>query len=188
MTTDETEGKTPDTEETRDDYHFLGREFLSWLTFHAESKGGNFSPRSVGKDLEDFGVAIGGKVTLRTPAGMLTDVTLKGPSPATSPDIRYLMAGGHAVREIQLRFEQGERSWVATLTSELDVKGVKLPALLEEEHDTRVDERLALLDRLNTLILVAFSEFLHLRRHKARWEQTLGEMREWLGEYLQAVG
>ena len=181
----ETEEKIPDTEETRDDYHFLGREFLSWLTFHAEAKGGTFAPRSMGKeDLEDFSVAIGGKVTLRTPAGMLTDVTLKGPSPATSPDIRYLMAGGHAVREIQLRFEQGDRVWVATLTSELDVKSVKLPALLEEEHDTRVDERLALLDRLNTLVLVVFSEFLHLRRNAVRWSQVLREMREWLGEFL----
>src|SRR5262245_27098337 len=88
----------------REDHLFLAREFLTWLVYHAEVDGGSFP----GDDETDpFSIAFGGKLTLRSATGAVTDVVMKGPSPVGSADLRYALAGGLSVKEAELRLEQG---------------------------------------------------------------------------------
>ena len=169
----------------REDHAFLAREFLTWLAYHAESAGGQFKG---GGDagVEPFTIVFGGKLTLRTLAGQVTDVVLKGASPALSADLRYALAGGLSVKEAELRLDQGDRSYTLALAAEhFDLKRVKLPAALSEEEgevaeETRVDDRLDLLAGLEASLRHAFGHFLALRARPAWSRDVVPAIRAWL--------
>ena len=164
----------------REDFQYLGREFLTWLVYHADSEGGAFPGAN---DVSDFTIGFGGRLTLRTPGGMVTDVTMKGPAPSLSADLRYALAGGLSVKEADLLLSQDERKFSFGLNSEqFDLKRVKLPELLTEEDDDRADERLALLSDLDAALRVSFAHFLGLRA-KPGWKRTIVPLiRAWLTE------
>jgi hypothetical protein len=166
--------------EVKDDLVFLGREFLTWLVFHAETDGGSFDGDD---EVPAFAIAFGGRLTLRSPAGMVTDMVLKGPAPVGSADLRYALAGGLAVKEAELRLEQGDRGWSFALAAEnFDLKRVKLPALLDEENDDPGDERMQLLGALEAALRHAFAHFLALRLKPAWTKSVVPAIRAWLDE------
>ena len=177
-------GETPSEarEETIDELGYLAREFLTWLVFHADVDGGGFAGKG---DVRAFTVQFGGKLTLRTSVGLVTDMTVKGSSPAISPDLRYALAGGLAVREAELRLVFGgddeERAYTFALAADgFDLKRVKLPALLTEEDDDRADERLALLRELDDALQHAYARFVELRC-KPTWKRSvMPAMKAWL--------
>ena len=159
-----------------DTFRFLSREFLTWLVYHADVDGGVF---------EGFEISVGGKLILRAPGGTVTDVTIKGPCPSLSPDLRYSLAGGLSVKEVELTLSKGERSFSFALAAEnFDLKRVKLPELLAEESDDRLMERLTLLGELDACLRTAYGEFLKLRGDG--WSETVvPAMKEWLREGSQ---
>jgi hypothetical protein len=164
----------------REDHAYLAREFLTWLVYHAEEEEGRFAGD---EEVGEFNILLGGRLALRTPAGMVTDMTLKGPSPSTSPDLRYALAGGLAVKEADLRLETGERGFSFGLAAEhFDLKRVKLPALLSEEDDDKANERLALLAELDASLRLAFRRFLELRVRPAWTRTVVPAIRAWLDE------
>jgi len=164
--------------EVRADLMFLAREFLTWLVFFAETEGGEFAGAN---EVGPFTISFASRVTLRTPAGIVTDMVMAGPAPVGSADLRYVLAGGMAVKEADLRLEQGEKVWTFGLSAEcFDLKRVQLPALLDEESDDSSDERVALLVQLDEAIRVAFEHFLGLRTGPAWTSDVVPAIRAWL--------
>jgi len=162
----------------REDFAFLAREFLAWLCWHADDEGGTFEQAG---DVAPFAITVGARVALRAAMGGVTDVALKGPSTGLSADLRYALAGGLSVREVDLALEQGDRRWTFGLSAEnFDLKRVKLPELLTEEDDEPVEERLMLLGALDAALRVAFAEFLAVRARPAWTRTTMVQIREWL--------
>lgn len=180
-------GETPvqETAQGRDeeDLAFLAREFLTWLVFHAETEGGSFAGAG---EVSDFTIQFGGRVLLRGVEGAVGEMALKGPAPGLSPEVRYALAGGLAVKEAELQlFFSGdeERSYLFSLAAEhFDLKRVQIPALLTEEDDDRADERLMLLGALDAALALAYAHFLQLRT-EASWTRTVvPALRQWLEE------
>ncbi len=167
----------------REDYAFLAREFLTWLVWHAETQGGTFAGEG---DVPDFSIQFGGRLSLHAGDGAVSDMVLKGASPGVSPDIRYALAGGLAVKEAELQlFVAGdeERGYMFVLSAEyFDLKRVQIPALLTEEDDDRADERLMLLGSLDAALELAFRQFLG-ERTRPTWARTVvPALRKWLEE------
>jgi hypothetical protein len=177
-------------QEDRDDLGYVGREFLTWLAYHADVEGGLFEADEKA-DVPEFTIHFGGRVGLQALSGVVRDVVLKGSAPASSPDLRYALAGGLSVKEAELLVTEvgadPERSWRATVEARtMDLRGVKLPALLAEEDEARLDERLHLLRRLDRLLEAAFGHFLTLRAQPAWRRRVVPALREWLVEGTQA--
>jgi hypothetical protein len=140
-----------------DDRRFLGREFLTWLIYYCDAEaeddgaegGGVFAESEL---CDAFRVIIGERVVLKALGEGTGEITARGVAPAATPDVRYAIAGGLTVREVDLIFEQGgrgERLWQAAVSAEgFDLRRVKLPALLSEDDDERLNERLDLMDTL----------------------------------------
>lgn len=167
----------------REDFAFLAREFLTWLVWHAETQGGTFSGEG---DVPDFSIQYGGRLMLHAGNGGVSEMVLKGSSPGVSPDVRYALAGGLAVKEAELQlFVAGdeERGYMFVLSAEyFDLKRVQIPALLTEEDDDRADERLMLLGSLDAALELAFKQFL-AERVRPTWTRTVvPELRKWLEE------
>lgn len=167
----------------REDLGFLAREFLTWLVHHADVEGGAFAASG---EVAEFSIGFGGRLALRTHAGQVTDIALKGPSPAISPDARYALAGGLSVKEADLRLDQGDRAFTFALAADhFDLKRVKLPALLTEEEDDQADERLALLADLDAALQVAFAHFLDVRTRASWTRSVVPAIREWLADGIR---
>ena len=182
-------GETPSerpVDDSLDEHGYLAREFLSWLVYHADVEGGGFSGAG---DVRPFTIQLGGRVALRTLSGFVSDVTLKGSSPGASPELRYALAGGLAVKETELRLSLDgvldphgdERAYAFGLAADgFDLKRVQLPALLTEEDDDRAEERMALLAELDAALEHAFAFFVALRGRPS-WKRTVvPAMRAWL--------
>ena len=158
------------------DYAFLGREFLTWLLFRVDLGEGVF-----GQGKESFQVAFLDRVRLGALAGEVTDATLKGRGAAHGVETRAAIGAGRTLREAELRITRGDREWRLTLCSDtLDLRGVKVPALLTEEEDDRFLERIALLEEVDAMVQAAFAEFIHDRLRPAWRRQVLPAMRTWL--------
>lgn len=169
------------TEDEVQDFAFLGREFLSWLLFRAARGDAQFED-----DAGEFAVAFGGRLRVVGPAGDVTDAILKGRSPGISVELAASLGAGRSVREAELRVTRGEREFRLTLVAEtLDLKGVKLPALLKDEGDDALSDRLSLIDELESCIRAAFQAFVK-ERTRPVWQRSLiPEMRAWLAQTLQ---
>jgi hypothetical protein len=169
--------------EDREELGFLGREFLTWLVFHADEGNGELKGD---RELADFRIVPGGKLTLSTMGGVVSELVLKGSAPASSPELRYAIAGGLSVKELDLRLDEGDRAWLFALEARhLDLKRVKLPALMTEEDDARTDERLHLIGRLDRAVRVAFAQFLELRSSPAWTRTTIPALRRWLAAFKE---
>lgn len=162
------------------DQRFLGREFLTWLVFFCDDDGesGEFAG---GDSVAAFRLRIGERAVLRALGDATGEIAARGPATGHSSDVRYAIAGGLTVRELDLIFERDERLWMATVSAEyFDLKRVKLPELLSEEDSERVSERLQLIADLDAMLKGLFSLFLH-DRLSGRWtKQTIPALRDWL--------
>jgi hypothetical protein len=173
-----------------EDRRFLGREFLTWLIYHAddENGGGQFAESKSG---DAFRIIVGERVVLKALGEGSGEISARGVAPATTPDVRYAIAGGLTVREVDLIFEQrsggdrSERLWQAAVSAEgFDLRRVKLPSLLSEEDDEKLNERLALLDELERMLKSAFDSFLRTRLQPSWQSEELPRLRGWLAHSI----
>lgn len=163
--------------EDKTDRKFLGREFLTWLLYHAEQGGGRFNDADEGA----FTITPGERILLRAMGEAGTEIAARGSAPAQTADVRYAVAGGLTVREADLIVQRGEETWQVAVHADLfDLKRVKLPDLQSEEALDRAAERLTHLDRLDAMLKTAFSAFLALRLRPAWAKKTVPLLRQWL--------
>jgi hypothetical protein len=162
------------------DFAFLGREFLTWLLWRADRGEATFSD-----DDGDFSVAFGTRTRLQGVGSDVTDVTLKGRSPAHGVEVRAGLGAGRTLREAELRLLRGEREFAFSLIAEtLDLKSVKLPGRLKEEGDDRLSDRMALLDELEKSIQTMYLAFIKERTRPVWTRSVVPALRSWVAEGL----
>lgn len=170
-----------------EDRRFLAREFLTWLIYRSDPEHGDgcFAESPL---TDAFRVSVADRVLLKALGEGVGEITARGVAPAATPDVRYAIAGGLTVREVDLIFEQGgrgERLWQAAVNAEgFDLRRAKLPALLSEDDDTRLSERIELIDQVDVMLQAAFQGFLR-RRLAPTWQtDELPKIRAWLKESI----
>jgi hypothetical protein len=165
------------------DFAYLGREFMTWLVWRADAGEGTFGGRG-----DEFTLAFGTRARLGAPVGHATDLVLKGRSPAHGAEARAAIGSGHTLREAELRCTRGEREWRFTLIAEtLDLRGVKLPALLTEEDDDKFLERISLIEELDDMVRAAFATFMKERLRPAWKRDIVPALRTWLVDGLEVT-
>jgi len=188
------------------DRRFLGREFLTWLVYHADGSSTDGSLLADGDTDEPefdpldesgsgrfdktercdaFRVLIGERVILKALGDGSGEITARGAATGQSADVRYAIAGGLTVREVDLLFARGDRIWQAAANAEnFDLKRVKLPALLSEEDSERAHERLELISDLDAMLRAAYDTFLRVRLTAAWQSETVPRLRVWLARSI----
>ncbi len=163
-----------------EDHAYLGREFLTWLLWRVDVGEATF-----GDGAKAFTVAFGARARVGGLTGNVTDAVFKGHAPAHGAEARAAIGAGRTVREAELRVTRGEREWRFTLLADsLDLRSVKLPALLTEEEDDRFLERISLLEELDDVVKTAFGEFVRERVRPAWRRSIVPSLKDWLVEGL----
>lgn len=155
---------------------WLGREFLTWLLFRSES-----SEPLLSYNGEPVQVLFGGKLTLRGIAGEVIELSLKGAEAAYSQVNRFALEHGLLIHAAKLKLTLGDKEFDFTLDAQLlDIRTAKLPDLLTDDEDDRIQERLFLSERLGDLVQAIFISFLALRRSPAWRREVVPEILAWL--------
>ncbi len=155
---------------------WLGREFLTWLLWRSES-----SEPLMAFNGEPVHVLFGGKLTLRGIAGEVIELGLKGAEAAYSKVNRFALEHGLLIHAAKLKLTLGEKAFDFTLDAQLlDIRSARLPDLLTDDEDDRIQERLFLSERLGEIVQAIFTTFLSLRRSPAWRDEVVPEILGWL--------
>lgn len=156
---------------------WLGREFLTWLLWKSES-----AAPVIEFNGEAVHVLYGGQFTLKGIAGDVMELTAKGAEAAYSRVIRFALENGLLLHSAKLRLSLGDqKEFTFTLDAQmLDIRSAKLPDLLTDEEDDRIQERIFLTERLGEVVQKIFTAFLEIRSGPAWQSEVLPEILEWM--------
>ena len=149
---------------------FVGEEFLTWLWFKWETRGGEFTlsgGRIVGIALDDF-------LSFAALTEDETEQTLRRGLPTRTAEARTALRQGHRLRKARMLIAEGERQWTATIDGPtLSLSGVKLPDDAEEcESETdRTADRAANWLALHEIVQALYGQFLK-ERLRDNYEST----------------
>ena len=157
---------------------FLGKEFLTGLWYRSDSQDGQFA-------LDPYGLVevwFDDKLTLEAAGENVKEVnSIRCESPTETAEAKAALRMGKKVALAKLRFINGPREWVCVCQGDsLDLSGVKVPALLSQEEDERVLERLTLIEELDGMLDGLYSQFIELRVDDSRWDAEVVKMRTWV--------
>lgn len=156
-----------------------GREFATWLYWRTDNEGGKFKLEKSGEIM----LWVEDRMIFKDAAEKPASTTLTGGDPARAPEARASLAGGKKLSKVKLGLRRGEREWSLTLDGEtLDILSLKIPALLTDEEDEVLFERLALLEEASFVIDELFGEYAN-KRLSDEWEREDGAwIARWVAE------
>ncbi|MCC6336245.1 MAG: hypothetical protein IT380_19935 [Myxococcales bacterium] len=155
---------------------WLGRECLTWLLWKSES-----TEPITSVDEQPLSVVFHGRLVLRAGAGDVTELSVKGVTSPYSPLVRAALAKGLLVHGARLQLTHGEQQYDVGVDAEtFDVKGAKLPALIQEEEGERITERLELAGRLSHLLDALVQAFVTERMSRGWASKTVPALQEWM--------
>lgn len=155
---------------------FLGGEFLTWLWHESELKEGRFQ---LGERWIE--VYFDAKLVLEATGDIKETSAIKSEAPTETEEARASLQSGKHVSEARLRVVAEQKQWLVTVkAADLSLTGVKIPALLSQEDDDKVYERLYLIEELEDLLDDLFGVFLDKRLDEDTWAAETETLRAWL--------
>jgi len=161
---------------------FLGREFLAWLWFRAETERGFF-------DLGENGTAelwFDGKITLQseTERGLET-ITCTGETP-NMEEARFALAEKKEIIQATVKLVIGNNQWSFALDSTwMNFKTFKSPKVMQdigEDPDGLFYEKMFLIEQATSALDEIYSSFINLRISTEWTTQELPELVKWINQ------
>lgn len=174
---------------------FLGREFLTWLWFFADTSGGEkeFVDQQSGKKRR-FDLWIDDRLVLESGRGLSHEHVLKGGDPAHSQEAGLALATGKTVRELKLGVRiKGLGDFTAVLgESDLNPRSLKLPTSDHSDEEETAESTLPIMLRLRqtesfiAVLDCLFSWFIEHRLSDTWESEHLPTIRAWIKKRQQA--
>ena len=156
-----------------------GREFLTWLYWRTDKEGGRFELPKSG----EVHVWVDDKMLFKDATEKPASCSLSGGDPARAPEARSALAGGKRLSKVKLGLRRGEREWSFTLDGEtLDLASLKIPALLTDQEDEKLYERLALFEEAAFVVDELFAEYARVRLSDDWERKDQAWIHRWIAE------
>ena len=156
-----------------------GGEFLTWLWFVAEERGGEFEAPDIGRGA----FVLEGPLVLGCDegAGALEAVVRKG-EPLAGPEARAALRAGKRLRRARFTLAAGGLDWSGAFDApRFAFRSVRLPEDLESRDPPAVFvDRVGKVGRLVRTWLHLYGLFLSERTDSQRWASTSRAMRRWM--------
>jgi hypothetical protein len=158
------------------DADFLGEEFLTWLWWRCEVKGGAFAH---GED-EAVAVAFDGMLQFAAPDDEV-ETTLRHGLPAKSDEARAALRQGRLLSKAQVQVARGNAQWTVTITGASMTFSARLPEDPDDcESDLdRTHDRAANWLAIHQILTGMFRLFL-LSRNGSGWRDESQAMAQWM--------
>jgi len=153
-----------------------GREFLMWLWFMSEARGGNVTLSEGGS----FAVLVEGPLLFDQEEQGETSIR-KG-EPMLSAETRAALLSGKKLRRAKLTLARGgEECWTCTLDADAFIfRSLKLPKTEAIDAAGRFQERMEMLDTFRQAFLGLYGTFVQLRNDPAHCKTLEAEMKAWM--------
>lgn len=164
---------------------FLGQEFLTWLWFRSEERGGTIFVPGTG----DIQLVFEKHMLLEYGEGEAFEKIVCQGLQAELNEARTGLRMGKKLEQARLHLVMGEYEWYMTIkASMLEFRSVKPPKTMgsTEEGDSAEAVEGRLLDRIGLLETVTrtmddlFRQFLDIRTTPEEWQKELTRIREWI--------
>jgi hypothetical protein len=153
---------------------YLGPELLTWLWWRADT-----DPRFEHPDGTEVFVHVDEHIEFRGERAAARRTILRSGMPGASTEARAALKSGKLVVAARLLLARGEDEIHLTLKAEdLEVSGVRLPAVDSADARERLEGNLDHLERLFSDLDLCFSTFLEVRCSDA-WEAEIERIRAW---------
>jgi recombination associated protein RdgC len=163
----------------------LGREFLTWLWFKSEERGGAVQVPGVG----DVEVAFSRRLALESGGGEYSESIICQGLHAGLKEGKAALLEGKKVKEARIQLGVGPEKYEFTLKGDsFHFQTLRLPAGIEEEEEEEKDaggqvlERIYLVEKALKTVDQLFSLFLK-RRLSPQWSsEEVPRIKKWLGK------
>lgn len=156
-----------------------GREFLMWLWYGSEKRGGLVTVPDVG----EMAYMIEGPLTFVMEGHGAHEMTLKKGEPMRSNEARTALLSGKKLKKAKLQFTRGEESWTFTFDAdEFVFRSLKLPQTESYDRIGKFQERMVLLETFRQTFFHLYGEFIKERNHPASWKKTVTAMHQWVAD------
>ena len=163
--------------------HFIGQEFLAWLWYKAEERGGNVELPGTG----DILVVFEKHMLLEFGEGAESEKLICRGLQTELKEARAGLALGKKPEQARIRLARGEYEFSVTLTAAtMEFRSVRLPKTAGVDEDDEADnlegqllERIGLFEELSGLVNDLFRMFINIRA-SSQWPDELVKMRSWV--------
>jgi len=155
-----------------------GRDFLTWLWFYSENRGGLFSLPSG----EQAAIMIEGPLLFAHEGEGAYETVLRKGEPVNSAEAKTCLLCGKKLKSAKLTLAIGDEVWAFSLDAdEFIFKNVKIPRI-EELLDgvSHFEERMRRLQRFTELFMQLYDVFTNERSSSKDWANTKEELHQWV--------
>ncbi len=156
-----------------------GREFLMWLWYSSEKRGGIAQVPDVG----EMAYMVEGPLTFVMEGKGAHEITLKKGQPMLSNEARTALLSGKKLKKAKIQFARGEEVWAFTFDAdEFIFRSLKLPQTETFDRVGKFQERMVLLETFRQAFFHLYSEFVKERNDSKAWKETKANMRKWAAD------
>lgn len=154
-----------------------GEDFLTWLWFYAEARGGVARLDGLG----EFAVMVDGPLHFILEGGGAHEAVLRRGEPRLSAEAKTSLLSGKKLKQARLTLAEGDAQWSCTFTASGFVfRGLKLPPLEKMDAVSAFQERIQQIARYSEAVLKLYDRFVEERNSVKGWEKTVDEIRRWV--------
>jgi len=154
----------------------IGLDFLTWLWFFSEVRGGRFQ---IGQG--EFSMMIEGPLLFVMEGGGAHEVRLRRGEPLLSAEAKAALLSGKKLRRARLVLAQDSNQWTVELDGQNFIfRGAKLPKGEALDADSAFQNRMLQVHAMVQAVLGLYDIFLDERLTPEKWAATLREIRVWV--------
>ena len=169
---------------------FLGQEFLTWLWWKSEERGGSVALSGQG----DISIIFEKHMLLEYGEGEANEKLICRGLQTELKEARTGMFIGKKLEQARLRLEQDQHEWSFTLAAGcMEFRNVRLPKTAaseeggnKEETEGMILERIYLFEELIRIMTDLFRMFLEIRINP-QWREEVLKMRNWVSSAVTAI-
>lgn len=157
---------------------FLGKEFMTWLWFRAERDKKVENARVGSIEIEVLG-----PILLDAEYGDARATTMKGDSPATSPEATTALLQGKKLKRGKWKFTREEVEWTLTIDGEnFNIGGLSIPNPGRMGFEDLLTLRTDMIFDFDNVLEELFEDFMELRMDTKQWPEELEMIQRWVSE------
>lgn len=157
--------------------HDPGLDFLTWLWFVSEGRGGMVKLDQLG----DWAVLLEGPLTFVMEGAGAHEMVVRRGEPRVSAEAKAALLSGKKLRRAKLTLARGDQAWSCTFEGPtFTFRGLKLPDGEKLDAASKFQERMDQLGLFREALLSLFVRFCAERDDAKTWKATVADLQKWI--------